>query len=121
MIIDFVKAVKDKDGGKKNADIYTAGYHSLFGALSGILLFKLLDTLDLPGKDKKIDHALISGKEIENSAGLSVAKTIVMMISSGVMSLELIGVKGAMVAGGSLMLGYTWASSGKEGKYIGQV
>jgi hypothetical protein len=122
VIVEFAKAAKEKKKGKKSdVSIYSSGYHSLGGIVAGALISYLWDKSGMPGQDEKIKKALLTGKPLRNSKDITMAKTIVLTISVGLMMSELLGIKGGMASGSGLMIGYTIADNYRQHKYIGQV
>lgn len=121
MIVDLLKANKQKKvQRKKDADIYTGGYYVFGGVISGMLIHILWEKLNLPGHDVPINHALLTGKELENTNSIKIDKFIMSLLSTGLMLSELFGLKGGAASGSGMLMGYTFASTAKDGKYIGQ-
>ena len=122
MSLNLLKADKDKKSGKNNNAIFEAGYHSMGGFVVGMVIANFWEELGLPrGDDTKITNAVFTGKPIENATGFSIEKLYQTVLATGIMSLELLGVKGSMAAGGGMLLGFTYMQNSKSGKYVGQV
>lgn len=122
VIAEFAKAAKDKKKGtKSDVSIYSSGYHSLGGIIAGAAVSYLWEKSGLPGQDEKIKKALLTNKPLQNAKDITLAKTVVLTISVGLMMTELLGVKGGMASGSGFMIGYTLADNLRKHRYIGQV
>jgi hypothetical protein len=122
MIVEFLKAHKEKTvKHKKEEQVYSGAYYTLGGVITGFLIDEFYEKFHLPGFNQKIEHSLITHRKIENCKEIKFDKFVIMMLSAGIMMLELFGVKGAMASGAGIMLGYTYSSTSREGKYVGNV
>ena len=120
VIVEFTKAAKEKEKGKKKeSTIYASGYYSLGGALAGFGYVWAWEHLHVPALDKKIDHALLTGEPLKNANHITVDKTIALMFSAALMMSELFGIKGGMASGSGFLLGYTAGTQLRKGKYLG--
>lgn len=121
MINELLSASKDKKSGKKNNEIYEGAYYTLGGVVTGFIIAELWSKLNLPGLDVKITTSVISNQNIDNANGLTMDKFIMTMASSVLALAGLFGLSGGAASGGGLLLGYTFATQSRKGKYLGQV
>jgi hypothetical protein len=121
MLVEFAKAHKEKAKGKKDSKVYEGGYYTLGGVAFGFLFVELWNKLNIPLQDHKIEHSVVTHNEIKNAKGITVDKTVALIISVGLMMSELFGLKGGLASGSGVLLGYTAATECRKGKYLGQV
>lgn len=116
------KASKEKKSSdKSDQEIYSGGFHTIGGFISGFLMVFLWDRLHLPYMDYKIKKSLITHEDIPNSKGITVDKSVALFITTILMLSDLLGVKGGMPSGAGFLMGYTLATDFRKGKYLGEV
>lgn len=98
--------------------VYQEGYYSIGGLLTGMIVADLWDKWNLPGNKKKLGQAFLSGQPIKDS-GYDEDKLYMNMIAGLVISLELLGIKGAASSGAGMLIGFNYVNSSKSGSYIG--
>lgn len=115
-ITDFLKKLSNKKKGVDN--IYSEGYYSLSGMLFGMLMADIWNRLDMPGNDSKLENSILTGKKIEKSV-YDEDKLYMNVIAGLIISLELVGIKGAAASGTGMLIGINYATTSRKGSYIG--
>lgn len=115
-LTDFLKKLGNKQKGMEG--VYQEGYYSIGGLLTGMIVADLWDKWNLPGNKKKLGQAFLSGQPIKDS-GYDEDKLYMNMIAGLVISLELLGIKGAASSGAGMLIGFNYVNSSKSGSYIG--
>lgn len=122
VLAELAKASKEKRESKKpDSEIYSYGFHSISGFISGFLMVLLWDKLNIPYLGYKIKKSLITHTPIPNARNVTVDRTIALSVSSMFMISEAFGIKGGIATGTGFLLGYTFATQFRKNRYVGNI